>query len=174
MLPKIKQLSDSAKARFRIEIADGNITWTTKPVPSLVVFRIQQAFWPYAVAQSLWKYLIKQEKVIIADRLNMLSETLEAQLDQERKRNENLAFANSDLAAIPSSAWTFCPRGSFVVSGLFELESKKTWISVDAQFAWNPKTRRFVRLRRYDVIRFQLKSMATSRSSYSRYIEPRK
>lgn len=27
--PKIKQLSDSAKARFRIEVADGHITWTT-------------------------------------------------------------------------------------------------------------------------------------------------
>ncbi|TAQ90106.1 hypothetical protein B7494_g1516, partial [Chlorociboria aeruginascens] len=48
--------------RSGIEITDDGIYWTTKPIDSLTVSRIQQAIWPSALLQSAWSFTKNSER----------------------------------------------------------------------------------------------------------------
>lgn len=91
--PPGKWLLYGANQRFRIEIADDYIAWTTMPVDSLTVFRIRQALWPSALTQSLWsfsKVLIKQDTAAIAGMLGIQwkpQPPLEAIVAQHKKES---------------------------------------------------------------------------------------
>lgn len=46
-----------ANITYSIEITDDFVSWTTMPIDSLVVKRIQQAFYPAAVAKATWSWM---------------------------------------------------------------------------------------------------------------------